>query len=424
MEDQLKNVKDVLQKYHQEHLIQFYDELSLEERDFLVHQILSIDFEEISNLYEMSKFNVLDTTEEIEPLPYTIRDNLSETEIQHFSDIGEKLISAGKIGVITLAGGQGSRLGFKGPKGTFELDTKPKISLFEILCNYLKVACQKYNVQIMWYIMTSTENHDATVRFFERKNFFGYPKENIFFFSQGNLPLVDTDGKLILEETYKVKIASNGNGNLFQALHSADLINDMSRRNIEWLFVGGIDNVLLDPLDTVFIGMTASSGCLISSKTLFKNDPSDISWVFARRENVPAIADCENFVNELSKIKDSNGNYLYRETNMLAHLFHIKALQLLQDKVLPFHRAFRKSAFVNYEGMKQVPDKPNIYKFEQFVFDAFSFFDNMFLLRVDAERESAPIKDFNGPCNPEIAKKKYEKYVLHKEVNFDDEDED
>lgn len=414
MEDKLNQVKNILQKYHQEHLIQFYDELTFEQQDFLIHQILSIDFDEILNLYDMSKFKVLDTTEEIEPLPYISKTSLSENEIDFFSKIGERAIASGKVGVITLAGGQGSRLGFKGPKGTFELDTNPKISLFEILCNYLKSASQKYHVHIMWYIMTSTENHDATIQYFETKNFFGYPKEDIFFFMQDNLPLIDIDGKLVLEEIYKIKVASNGNGNLFNALYSSHLIENMTQSNIEWLFVGGIDNVLLNPLDPLFIGMTIDSGNLIGSKTLFKENPSDVSWIFARRDGSPVIADCENFVEQISQIKDSNGNYLYRETNMLAHLFHIEAIKSVQDKKLPYHRAFRKSPFVNYEGMKQVPDKPNIYKFEQFVFDVFSVFDNIFLLRVDAETEFAPIKDFNGPHNPEIAKEQYEKYVLHK----------
>lgn len=421
MEDKLNKVKNILQKYHQEHLIQFYDELDSTQKEFLVQQILSIDFDEIINLYDMSKLNVLTTTEEMEPLPYVDKASLSDHEIEFFSNIGNNAISSGKVGVITLAGGQGSRLGFKGPKGTFELDTKPKISLFEVLCNYLKSASHRFGTHIMWYIMTSTENHDATIAFFEENNFFGYPKDDVFFFVQNNLPLIDKDGKLVLEETYKVKIASNGNGNLFSALNSSHLLEDMDRKHIDWLFVGGIDNVLLNPLDSLFIGMTIHSGYLVSSKTLFKEDPSDTSWVFARRDGMPAIVDCENFVNEISKIKDCNGNYLYRETNMLAHLFHIDAIKSIYKQSLPYHRAFRKSPFVNYEGMKQVPDKPNIYKFEQFVFDAFSYFDNIFLLRVDAEKESAPIKDFNGPHNPEVAKKLYEKYVLHKESISEDE---
>ena len=413
MNTELKKAKDILIKYGQEHLIQFYDELNDLEKDYLINQILSIDFDEILNLYDKSKFDVLDSTEEISPLDYVDKSSLSDKELQYFSKIGEKTIASGKVGIITLAGGQGSRLGFKGPKGTFKLDTKPKISLFEVICRYIKESCDKYNVNIMWYIMTSTDNHDATVSFFRRNDFFGYPKDNIVFFKQGNLPIIDTERKLILEELYKVKIASNGNGDLFDSLCKYKLLEDMSQKGIEWLFVGGVDNVLLNPLDPLFIGLTIDSKKQIAAKTLFKDDPTNMAWIFAKKNDKPAIVDCENFVEELSNITDENGRYLYREVNMLAHLFSIDAIKKVCNTDFPYHRAFRKSAFINYEGMKQVPNSPNIYKFEKFVFDAFSYFDDMFLCRVDASEEFAPIKDFNGPHNPEVAKKLYEQNVLH-----------
>lgn len=413
MDAELKRVKDILIKYGQEHLIQFYDELSDLEKDYLLKQILSIDFDEILRLYNKSKFDVLDSTEEIAPLDYIDKSSLSGKELDFFSKIGEVAISSGKVGVITMAGGQGSRLGFKGPKGTFKLETKPKVSLFEILCRYIKEASNKYNVNIMWYIMTSTENHDSTVSFFRTNDYFGYPKNNIIFFKQGNLPIIDTEGKLVLEELHKVKIASNGNGDLFDSLCKYKILDDMSQKGIEWLFVGGVDNVLLNPLDPIFIGSTINSGKLVAAKTLFKDDPTNMAWVFAKKNNRPAIVDCENFVEELSSITNDNGKYLYREVNMLAHLFSLEAIKKVCNTDFPYHRAFRKSAFVNYEGMKQVPSTPNIYKFEKFVFDAFSYFDDMFLLRVEASKEFAPIKDFNGPHNPEVAKKMYEQNVLH-----------
>lgn len=420
LETELKLVKVILEKYGQMHLLQFYDELTNDEKEALLQQILTIPFEEILHLYEKSKFDVFDSTEEISPLSYICKDALSEKEISFYSDIGNKVIKNGKIGVITLAGGQGSRLGFKGPKGTFELDTKPKISLFEVLCNYLKSASSKFHVIIPWYIMTSTENYEATVQFFENKNFFGYPRDYITFFVQENLPIIDMNGKLVLEEIYKVKVASNGNGNLFSALEKQHVLEDMKKRNLKWLFVGGVDNVLLNPLDSLFIGLTVHSGNSVSSKTLFKDNPDDISWVFAKKDGKPAIVDCENFASEVSHVQDDNGHYLYRETNMLAHLFHIDALYQMKNIPMPYHRAFRKSPFVNYEGMKQVPETPNIYKFEQFVFDAFSHFDDITLLRVNPKEEFAPIKDFNGPHNPEVAKKRYEQQILH--IDTVDED--
>lgn len=413
MEDKLSEVKKILSKYNQEHLIQFYSELTEKQKSDLLNQILKIDFEEILNLYEESKLEVLNSTENIEPLDYSIKADFTKSEKKQLTSLGVKAIKSGKVGVITLAGGQGSRLGFSGPKGTFSLETTPRKSLFEIVCDYLKRYATKYKVNIPWYIMTSTNNYFDTISFFEQNNFFEYGRNNIIFFVQDNMPIVDTNGKLVLSEIYKVNLASNGNGNLFSALKKSNLIKDMEQKKLQWLFVGGIDNVLLDPLDPIFIGYTINSKCEIGSKTLFKENPADISWIFARKNKKPAIADCENFTEEISKLTDSKGKYLYREKNMLAHIFSLKAITKMANIKFPYHRAFRKNAFVNFEGMKEVPEKPNIYKFEQFVFDSFSYFNNIALLRVNADEEFAPIKDFTSIYNPEIAAKRYEELILN-----------
>ena len=412
MDEKLSTVKQILIKYHQEHLLRFYSELTEEQKVGLLNQILKINFEEILALYSKSKFEVLNSTEEIEPLPYCDKSTLSNIELNKFENDGIKAIKSGIIGVITLAGGQGSRLGFQGPKGTFCIETNPKKSLFEILCNYIKTASAKYNVNIPWYIMTSTENYFDTINFFEQNNFFGYDPYNVIFFNQENMPIIDVNGNLVLSEIYKINFASNGNGNLFYSLKKKNLLKDMEQKNLKWLFVGGVDNILLNPLDPVFIGYTINSNFEIGSKTLFKDNPSDKSWIFARKNNMPTIVDCENFTEEISKLVDENGNFLYRETNMLAHLFSINSLNKMSNIQLPYHRAFRKNAFINNEGMKEIPDNPNIYKFEQFVFDAFSHFDNIALFRVNKDDEFAPIKSFTGPYNPEDACNKYLKKVL------------
>ena len=412
MDDKLNIVKNILKKYNQEHLLRFYTELTEVQRIDLLNQILMIDFDEILYLYEKSKLEAEISTEEIEPLKYVDKLTLSESDINKFYTIGTHAIRNGNVGVITLAGGQGSRLGFNGPKGTFMLDITPKKSLFEIVCDYIKKASSAYNIAIPWYIMTSTNNYFDTITFFEQNNFFNYDRANITFFTQENLPIINIYGKIVLSEIYKINFASNGNGNLFSSLLRSNLIKDMEQKKLQWLFVGGVDNVLLDPLDPIFIGYTIASNCQIGSKTLFKSNPHDLSWIFARKNNKPAIVDCENFTDELSKITDYNGNYLYRETNMLAHLCDLDSIKKMSTIKLPYHRAFRKNAFVNYEGMKEVPDGPNVYKFEQFVFDAFSYFDEIALLRVSRDDEFSPIKDFNGPYNPEVAKEKYEKLVL------------
>ena len=166
MEDKLKTVKSILKKYDQEHLLNFYGELTDSQKTFLLNQILNIDFEEILQLYEESKVEIYRSTEEIEPLKYVDKQALPSYKAKQYCNTGIKAIKSGNIGVITLAGGQGSRLGFNGPKGSFTLDTSPKKSLFEIVCDYIRLASLKYNVSIPWYIMTSTNNYFDTIDFF------------------------------------------------------------------------------------------------------------------------------------------------------------------------------------------------------------------------------------------------------------------
>lgn len=416
MIDDFNKASLILKEFHQEHLLNFYDELDEDQKEYLIKQICSINFKQMIDLYENSKIDDQISSNLIKPLPYTKKANLSKNELQELNNIGADVIKQNKLAIVTLAGGQGTRLGYKGPKGSFELDTNPKKSLFEIICDYLKTANSKFNVSIPWYIMTSIYNDDDTKKFFENHNYFGYNKSLIKFFKQSQLPIIDITGNLILEETYKIKEASNGNGDVFASMENNNIINDMKEKNIDWIFFGGIDNVLLNPVDPIFLGLTIKNNTLIASKTLFKENPEDKDWIFALNDNKPSIIDCCHLTDHMKIARDLNGNYLYRDINILAHLFNIKALDIICNKKLPYHRAFKKNPYVNEEGMKQVPDYPNTFKFETFIFDAFSYFDKITLLRVEKNKEFAPIKDFNGPYNPEIAKILYEKYVMGKDI--------
>lgn len=405
--DNFQKAKNILTKYNQESLLSFYDELNDDEKNLLINQICRIDFQQIFDLYEASKTDEVIPCNLIEPLPYFDKSKISKDDINYYTAIGEDCIRKNEFAVVTMAGGQGTRLGFKGPKGSFELDIIPKKSLFEIVCDNLKQANKKYNITISWYIMTSIYNDEDTKKFFESKNYFGYPKDSIYFFKQSQLPLIDINANLILEEPYKIKEASNGNGDVFKSLKRNNLIDNMKSKNIKWIFFSGVDNVILDIVDPFFLGLTISTNCEISSKTLYKKNPYDADWIFAKRNGSPAIINSCHLSDDMKVAKDEKGYDLYREINMLAHIFSISAVELVANKDLPYHRAFKKNTFVNDEGMKQVPESPNTFKFETFIFDAFSYFDNMTLLRVKEEDEFAPIKDFNGIHNPEIAKDLY-----------------
>ena len=404
----LEQAKEILSTYNQEHLIYFYDELNDEQKDMLLNQIIKINFEEITNLYNKSMKNEPFIKNSISPLEHIEKEKLSCDEITEYTKLGDSIISSNSFAVVTMAGGQGTRLGYKGPKGTYELQTKPyKKSLFEIQCDNIKETNHKYNVTIPWYIMTSEENNEQTQKYFLEHNYFGYPKNKIKFFTQDKLPLITTKGKLILQEPYLIKEAANGNGNVFYSMKKHNIIADLEKNNIKWLSVGGIDNVLLKNVDSLLLGLTIKNNYQIASKSIFKEDPLEKTAVYCKKYNKPAILDYDNIDLKLSMSKYKNGMFKYREANMLSHLMSIEAVKKVSDITLPYHRAFKKNPFVNSEGVKEVPSKPNSFKFENFIFDAFSYFDDMLLLRVDANKEFAPIKDFTGIYNPETALEKY-----------------
>ena len=413
MDDKLIKAKNILKEYNQEHLLYFYDELDEKQKETLLNQILTTRFSQILNLYKNSYSNNTFDMNTVSPLPHYEKSLFSNEDFTYYTSIGEDAIKSGYIAVVTMAGGQGTRLGYKGPKGTYEIKfdgTNEKKSLFQIMCEDIKRANQKYNVIIPWYIMTSEENDLETKQYFESHNFFDYPKDKINFFIQGKLPLIDINGKLMLQETYLIKDASNGNGNVFRSMKNNNIINELESKNIKWVFFGGIDNVLLKNVDPFFIGLTISKKQEIASKSIFKKEPLEKTAVYCKKENKPAILYYDYIDYDLSVSKFENGMYKYREANILSHLMSINAVKKVAEIHLPYHRAFKKNAFVNEEGMKQVPEKPNSFKFENFIFDAFMFFDDMLLLRVSEEEEFAPIKDFTGIYNPDTAKEKYLKY--------------
>lgn len=413
MDDKLKKAKEILKKYNQEHLLYFYDELSEEEKNILINQILNINFEKIINLYVNSKINEDISEVKISPLSHLEKDKLTEKESNYYIQIGEAIIRNNQVAVVTMAGGQGTRLGYKGPKGTYMLNLKPiKKSLFQIIAENIIETNNKYNVILPWYIMTSEENHNQTIAFFAINNFFGYPKEKIKFFKQNKLPLINTEGELILQEPYLIKEASNGNGNVFKSMKRSNIIEDMRNLGIKWICFGGIDNVLLKNVDPLFLGLTIGDNMEIGSKSIFKKEPLEKTAVYCKKNDKPSILDYDDITFELSESKISGTDtYLYREANMLSHIMSIDAVEKVKDIELKYHRAYKKNAFVNSEGVKQVPDKPNTFKFENFIFDAFSYFDDMLLLRVDENEEFAPIKDFTGIYNPDSAIEKYNNYM-------------
>lgn len=408
--DKLQKVKEILNKYEQNHLISFIDELNGSEREKLLEQILAIDFETISNLYKRIESNDKVLSKKIEPINYYDKKDLTEDELRYYIEVGENIIRSGKFAFVTMAGGQGTRLGHVGPKGTYVVDVNPEKSLFEIQCDSLKGAKAKYGVDIPWYIMTSRENNDDTIAFFEKENYFGYPKDMILFFKQGELPMVDTSGKMLLSSKSEVKEAADGSGGIFEALHKNNIIEDMKNKAVEWIFVGGIDNILLNMIDPLQVGMSIDKKVLVSSKSIVKANPHEKVGVFCKKDGRPSVIEYIEISTEMAEMRDENGELVYGESHILCNLFNIKAFEMIGVEKLPYIKAFKKSNYIDENGNEIISESPNAYKFEAFIFDAFEKFEDILILRVKREEEFAPIKNKEGVDSPATAKELYNKF--------------
>ncbi len=238
MVEKINDIKQMLKEYKQEHLLNFYETLSYEERENLTNEIQSIDFEKMQMLYENSKNNeALDNR--FSPINYVIKKELSKEEMSTYNKIGEDSIKNNELAILTMAGGQGSRLGIKGPKGAFEIDIKKgKKSLFEIIYDNIKRINKKYNVESFWLIMTSEDNDKQTKVFFKNNNYFGYNKNKIIFFKQDKNPILNVEGKLVLESKGKIKQASNGNGDVFEAIKRNNLIKILKENGVKYISFG------------------------------------------------------------------------------------------------------------------------------------------------------------------------------------------
>ena len=399
---------EILKKFGQEHIINWMNKLNDEEKNKLVNQVVNLNIEQVVDLYNNLSKTFEIGNKKIEKIPATDIDKLSKEEFENYKNKGIEIIKNGQYAVVTMAGGQGTRLGHKGPKGTFKVNLKDgEKYLFQIIVESLKKANERYGVIIPWYLMTSEENNDQTLSFLEEHNYFGYPKESVKLFKQGKAPLISTEGKLLIGKDKLIKEASDGNGSIYKSLKVNGMLDDMKEKNIQWIFVGGVDNILLKIVDPLLVGITVSQNNKIASKSVIKTNPRERAGVFCKIDGKPGIIEYSELPEEMIEEIDENGDLVFGDVNILSHLYNIEALDKMADKVMPYHIAEKKSEFLDENGNLIVPDNKNVYKFESFIFDAFSNFDDISILRVKREEEFAPIKNAEGNDSPETAIKLY-----------------
>ena len=409
--DREKEAIDKLKEYGQNHIVNILEKLDETKKQELIEQINKIDFHQMMELYQNTKKEIEFKESKIKPVPYLDKAKLTKEQREEFDKLGEEVVKNNQYAVLTMAGGQGTRLGHTGPKGTFNLDVYGKGKyLFEILADNLQEANKKYGVVINWYIMTSKENNADTVEFLEKNNYFGYDKNKVIIFKQSELPLVDTEGKFLINKEYKIKEASDGNGGTYSSLRASGCLADMKEKGIKWVFIGSVDNALLKMIDVTLLGMAVKKGVQIASKSVAKANPQERVGVFCKMNNHPKVIEYTELPEKMAEEVDSDGELKFGESHIMCNLYTIDAIEKISKEPLIYHTAFKKNSYIDENGKEVIPTEPNSYKFESFIFDAFELFDDIAILRGKREDDFAPVKNKEGVDSPKTAKELYEKY--------------
>ncbi len=336
---------------------------------------------------------VNDANIEIFPMPF----HLAEEDLRRemWTETGNLLLRQGAVAAFTLAGGQGSRLGFDGPKGAFDFGLPSHATLFRLQARRLMNLGAKAGKPIPWLIMTSPQNRQATVAHFEDHSFFGYNRDYIRFFDQGMLPALKPDGSPLLDENGEAVIAPDGNGGCFRALASSGSLAWIVEKKVRFVFLCNIDNALVKMCDPTFVGALASNGrALCAAKLVHKNGPNEKVGIFAYRDSKPAVIEYSDLPESLRDKTLPDGSLEYDGGNTGMYVFRTDALRQIANKDLPWHVA-----------RKRIAGTDNCWKFEQFLFDAFPLIGNLLPYGIERSDEFAPVKNATGNDSPESARK-------------------
>ncbi|MEZ6243074.1 MAG: UDPGP type 1 family protein [Phycisphaerales bacterium] len=405
----LEATRERLAKVGQEHLLAFVHELSPSQVQGLCAQIGALDLERVPGWVDkyVRSGSAHAAPDSIEPAPYYPHDAASGGRPWNRAgakSAGEALLRNGKVACFTVAGGQGSRLGYDGPKGCYPVGAVTDKPLFRIFAEGILATSRRYGAPVPWYVMTSPLNHDATTAFFEAHDHFGLDANDVMFFQQGAMPSFDKQtGKILLAEKHAVATNPDGHGGAIRALAVSGAIADMRRRGVEHVSYFQVDNPSVLVADPVFLGLHASapdSSGEFSSKMVPKVAPDEKVGVFGVVDGTLQVVEYSDLPRELAEARDASGRLKFLCGNVAIHAVGVAFLEKLAgdpDFELPFHRAIKKVAHVDPKtGGRVEPSEPNAVKLEKFIFDAIGLARGSIIYETDRVEEFAPVKNAEG----------------------------
>jgi UDP-N-acetylglucosamine/UDP-N-acetylgalactosamine diphosphorylase len=407
MSQTVDQLRKKLSEIGQEQVLRFYDSLDAAGQKKLVGQIESLDLRAIAELAESHVRNkpVVKVPKDIQPVkawPY-LPDAARAELYRKSEERGRQMLGDGKIAAFVVAGGQGTRLGYDGPKGEFKVTPVKHKSLFQVFSEQLGAHGRDAGRPVPWYIMTSDLNDAATRAFFKTHNYFGLHPANVFFFKQGMMPALDMSGKLLLAAKDSLALSPDGHGGSLRALEQSGALADMRKRGVEHLSYFQVDNPMIRVVDPLFMGLHDQTHSDMSSKILPKTHAMEKLGNFVIADGVMQVIEYSDMPEALAHEKDADGTLRYNCGSIAIHALRVDFIERLNAGgrlKLPWHRAEKKVGFVDEAGKTVKPDKVNAVKLEQFVFDAIPLAKNSLVYTTDRADEFSAVKSAEGEDSP------------------------
>ncbi len=414
----LEDIRPAVEAAGQGHLLAFAGSLSPGEKAQFARELAAIDWQAIPGIIKRyGQSGAAEELGDLEPPMVCCADGTAgdhRIDREEARTAGLELVKAGKVAALTVAGGQGTRLGFDGPKGTLPIGPASGRTLFEVFADQISAASAWAGRPIAWLIMTSPQNHGQTLAFFEERDWLGLEREQLRFFQQGVMPsFCPNTGRLLLAGMGHLATNPDGHGGVVRALARGGEFDRLEREGVEHLSYFQVDNPLVPPLDPVFLGAHAGAGGAassgqFSSKMVAKASPVEKVGVFARSKGCTRVVEYSDLPEALAGARSDAGRLRFEAGSVAIHAASVAFLRSIDEAgeaALPFHRAFKKVPHLDATTRKMVePGEPNAVKLERFVFDAIPIAEHSLVMRVAREREFAPTKNPTGVDSVESAR--------------------
>jgi UDP-N-acetylglucosamine/UDP-N-acetylgalactosamine diphosphorylase len=410
---ELEQVQRLLGQHHQEHLLTFWPELDAGRRQHLLEQIRGLDWPRIDRwartLVQQPPQNLLQNMGFEPAQSYGVRPR-DEREGQKYAQavqLGNELISAGKVAALLVAGGQGTRLAFDGPKGNFPISPIKQKTFFQLFAETIEAVSRRHGAVCPWYTMTSPMNHGETVHIFESNRYYGLDPANIFIFQQGTLPSFDFQGRILLAGKADLALSPDGHGGCIKALRDSGALADMRNRGIEYLSYWQVDNPLVKLFDPLFIGLHVLDHAQMSSRAVIKDYPKEKVGNFCLIDGKMTVIEYSDLPDDLANKRNPDGSLVFRLGSIAIHIIDTAFVERLNtdEFSLPLHRADKKVKHVDMQGCLIEPEKPNGVKLESFIFDALPMADRSIVVDLERDEQFAPTKNATGPDSVETTRR-------------------